>query len=78
MTPDMIIINGRVLTMDNANPRAAAVAIAAGRIAAVGSNAEIAAMAGAQTRRIDAGGRTVLPGFVESHLHIVLGGVELT
>ena len=61
-----------------ANPRAEAVAIAAGRIAAVGSNAEIAAMAGAQTRRIDAGGRTVLPGFVESHLHLVLGGVELT
>ena len=77
MTPDMIITNGRVLTMDAANPRAEAVAIAAGRIAAVGSNAEIAALAGAQTKRIDAGGRTVLPGFVESHLHLVLGGAEL-
>ncbi|MGB8815371.1 MAG: amidohydrolase, partial [Paracoccaceae bacterium] len=77
MTPDTIITNARVLTMDAANPRAEAVAWASGRIAAVGSNAEIAAMAGVRTKVIDAGGRTVLPGFVESHLHLGLGGVEL-
>ncbi|EEW26766.1 amidohydrolase [Rhodobacter ferrooxidans] len=77
MTPEMILINGRVLTMDDGTPRAEALAVAAGKIAAVGSTAEIAAMAGPQTRVIDAGGRSVLPGFVESHLHLVLGGAEL-
>ncbi|MDQ1850067.1 amidohydrolase [Gemmobacter fulvus] len=74
---DMILTNARVLTMDSATPRAEAVAIAKGKIIAVGSVAEIAALAGPDTQIIDAGGRTVLPGFVESHLHLVLGGNEL-
>lgn len=78
MTPDLILTHARVLTMDAANPRAEAVAIAAGRILAVGTTAEIAALAGPDTQVIDARGRTVLPGFVESHLHLVLGGAELT
>jgi predicted amidohydrolase YtcJ len=77
MTPDLILTNGRVLTMDSANPRAGAVAIAEGRIVAVGG-AEVAALAGPGTRVIDCGGRTVLPGFVESHLHLVLAGAELS
>ncbi len=77
MTPDLILTNARILTMDPARPRAAAVAIAAGRIAAVGDRAGIEALAGPQTRIIDAGGRSALPGFVESHLHLVLGGAEL-
>lgn len=78
MTPEMIITNGKVLTMDAACPRAEAVAVAGGRIVAVGSRAEVEALAGGGTRVVDAGGRTVLPGFVESHLHLVLGGNELT
>lgn len=77
MTADFIITNARCLTMDVNHPRAAAVAIAAGRILAVGPDPEIAALAGPGTRRINAGGRTLLPGFVESHLHLVLGGAEL-
>ncbi len=77
MTPDMIITNARVLTMDSAAPRAEAVAIAAGRIVAVGPRAQVEKLAGAETEMIDAGGRTLLPGFVESHLHLVLGGAEL-
>ncbi|SEM45517.1 hypothetical protein SAMN04488103_101202 [Gemmobacter aquatilis] len=77
MTADMILTNARVLTMDRANPRAEAVALAGGQILAVGSGAEIAALAGPATQVIDAGGRTLLPGFVESHLHLVLGGAEL-
>ena len=77
MTPDLILTNARVLTMDGKNPRAEAVAVVAGRIAAVGG-AEVAGLAGPHTRVIDCGGRTVLPGFVESHLHLVLGGAELT
>lgn len=78
MTPDLIVTNARVLTMDGAHPRAEAVALAGGRIAAVGPRHEVEALAGAQTRVIDARGRTLLPGFVESHLHLVLGGAELS
>ncbi len=77
MTPDLILTNARVLTMDPANPRAEAVAIAGGRIVAVGDRATVEALAGQGTRVIDAGARTVLPGFFESHLHLVLGGAEL-
>jgi predicted amidohydrolase YtcJ len=44
----------------------------------VGSRAEVEALAGPGRRVVDAGGRTLLPGFVESHLHLVLGGAELT
>ncbi len=75
---DLILTGARVLTMDPARPRAGAVALASGRILAVGDAAGIAALAGPDTRVIDAGGRTLLPGFVESHLHLVLGGNELT
>jgi predicted amidohydrolase YtcJ len=75
---EMIITNARVLTMDEARPRAEAVALGGGRILAVGSKSEIEALAGPATRVVDAGGRTLLPGFVESHLHLVLGGNELS
>lgn len=74
----MIITNAKVLTMDDARPRAEAVALAGGRIIAVGSRAEVEALAGPGTQIVDARGRTLLPGFVESHLHLVLGGNELT
>lgn len=74
---ETIITNAKVLTMDEARPRAEAVAFAGGRILAVGGRAEVEALAGPGTRLVDAGGRTLLPGFVESHLHLVLGGNEL-
>jgi predicted amidohydrolase YtcJ len=72
----LIITNARVLTMDQDRPHAEAVAIAADRIQAVGSRAEVEPLAGPATRIIDAQGATVLPGFVESHMHL-FGGVEL-
>lgn len=77
MAAEMIVVNARVLTMDAGRPRAEAVALAGGKVLAVGSRAEVEAVAGPGARVIDAGGRTVLPGFVESHLHLVLGGAEL-
>ena len=75
---DMIITGARVLTMDEARPRAEAVAVSGGRIVAVGTAGEVMALAGPATQVIGAGGRTLLPGFVESHLHLVLGGNELS
>jgi predicted amidohydrolase YtcJ len=77
MTADLIVTNARVLTMDAIRPRAEAVAIGGGRILAVGDRTDVEALAGKGTRIIDAGGRTLLPGFFESHLHLVLGGAEL-
>lgn len=78
MSVEMIITGAKVLTMDGAAPRAEAVALAGGRIVAVGSVGEVMALRDPGTRVIEAGGRTLLPGFVESHLHLVLGGNELT
>lgn len=74
---DRIITNAKVLTMEPDAPRAEAVAMAGDRILAVGSTAEIEALAGPGTDRIDAQGGTVLPGFIESHLHLFIGGAEL-
>ncbi|WP_445678797.1 amidohydrolase [Radicibacter daui] len=76
--PDLIVINARVLTMDPESPRAEAVALAGECILAVGSTGEIGALAGSETRIIDAAGRTVLPGFFEGHVHVGLGGADLT
>ena len=59
---DMVILNGRVLTMDDAAPRAEALAMGGGLIRAVGTTEEIRALAGPATKVIDAGGKTVLPG----------------
>ncbi|MBA3909117.1 MAG: hydrolase [Rhodobacter sp.] len=73
---ETIITNAKVLTMDPALPRAEAVAFAGGRILAVGARAEVEALAGPGCRVVDAGGRTLLPGFVESHMHL-FGGAEL-
>jgi predicted amidohydrolase YtcJ len=78
MQAETIIRGARGLTMDPGRPRASAVAWAGGRLLAVGSDADLRALAGPRTRVIDAGGRTLLPGFVESHLHLVLGGAELS
>ena len=77
MAAEMIVVNAKVLTMDPRNPRAEAVALGGGKVLAVGTRAEVEALAGPGAQVIDAKGRTVLPGFVESHLHLVLGGAEL-
>lgn len=77
-TASLIIDNARVLTMDPDHPRAEAIAVDGNRILAVGSGAEIAALAGPETRRIDAAGVTVLPGLTEAHLHIFSGAAGLS
>ena len=74
--PDLIVTNGDIVTMDPLTPRVAALAISAGRIAALGSAEEIASLAGPDTKVIDAGGRLVLPGFQDTHLHLQDSGFE--
>ncbi len=78
LAPDLVIVNAVVRTMDAARPSAEAVAVLDGRIAAVGSSAEIRALAGPQTRVIDAGGKLVLPGFNDAHVHFLMGGFSLS
>ena len=66
---DLIVINAKVLTVDAKNTQAEAVAIRGNTFAAVGTTAAIRKLAGPNTPVIDAGGRTVVPGFIESHVH---------
>lgn len=77
MAPDLVILNGRLITFDPARPYASALAITGGKISAVGATADIRALAGAQTQVVDAGGGSVLPGFIDSHVHLFGGSVEL-
>lgn len=77
MTPDIIIHNGALMTFDADRPQAQAMAISEGVITQVGSDSDIQALAGAQTQMIDAKGGTVLPGFIDSHVHLFSGSVEL-
>lgn len=74
--PDLIIHNAHIATMDPARPAAEAVACAAGRFAAVGAAADLLALRGPRTRVIDAGGRRMIPGLYDSHLHVIRGGLN--
>lgn len=78
MTVDLIVVNAKVRTMDASKPTAEAFAVLGNRIVAVGSTAEIRQLAGANTRTIDAGGKLVMPGFNDSHVHFLDGGAGLS
>jgi adenine deaminase len=67
--PDLILVNGNVLTSDLALPRAEAFAVKHGRFVAVGSNADIRHLATRRTEVIDAQRMTVTPGFIDTHCH---------
>jgi predicted amidohydrolase YtcJ len=76
-TADLIVINGRVLTMDNGNPTAEAVAIKDGAILAIGDRRSVEALKGSTTKVVDARGASVVPGFIEAHMHLFSGAAEL-
>jgi predicted amidohydrolase YtcJ len=71
---DVILTNGKVITVDDRFTIAQAVAVRGDRIVAVGSNQQITAMAGPNTRRIDAEGRAVIPGLIDNHMHLLRFG----
>jgi len=75
---DLVIVHGHVWTVDPRNARAQAVAIRDGHIVAVGSDREIAKWIGPATKRIDAQGKSVLPGFIDAHVHFSSGGGEIS
>ena len=68
--PQLVLVNAKVFTADPALPYAQAVAIEDGRILAVGSNEQVRALTGPNTRILDAGGRLVTPGLTEAHVHL--------
>ncbi|HZU63976.1 MAG TPA: amidohydrolase [Novosphingobium sp.] len=72
---DLLLINARVTTLDRANPQAEAVAIRDGRILVAGSEADARA-AVPQAQIIDAGGRRLIPGLIDSHIHVIRGGLN--
>src|SRR6187455_2145839 len=78
LAPDLVIINASIHTMDGTRPTAGALALSGNRIVALGSTSEIRALAGAKTRVVDAGARTVLPGFNDAHVHWLSGGFSIT
>ncbi len=73
---DLIVINARIVTMDGAIPYAEALAVRDGRVLALGSTADIRGLAIGATRVLDAGGRLVLPGFQDTHIHLQDSGQD--
>jgi predicted amidohydrolase YtcJ len=76
VTADLILTNGKISTLDRQNPQARAIAVRDGRFQAVGDEREIMALAGAGTQRIDLKGRRVIPGLIDSHMHVIRGGLN--
>ena len=74
---DLILVNGRVVTADDSRPEAEAIAVRGDTIAAVGTTAEIRAMATPGTKVVDLAGRLAIPGFIEGHGHFMGLGMGL-
>ena len=72
--PDVILSNGKIITVDERFSIAQAVAIRGDRIVAVGTDAEVAKLASPATRRIDLRGRAVIPGLIDNHMHLTRAG----
>lgn len=70
--PDLILVNGKIFTSDTTPPYAQAIAIQGERIAAIGTSEEMKRLAGKDTRIIDLGGRTVIPGINDAHKHLFI------
>jgi imidazolonepropionase-like amidohydrolase len=70
---DLVVVNGTILTVDRTFTEARAFAVRDGRFVAVGSNDDARAHIGRSTRVIDARGRTVIPGIIDTHVHAAAG-----
>jgi predicted amidohydrolase YtcJ len=73
--PDLVLVNGKVLTLDDRSTVTEAVAVADGKIIATGTSASIKALAGARTRVLDVSGKTVIPGLIDTHAHFKAAGL---
>jgi predicted amidohydrolase YtcJ len=75
---DTVLVNGKILTVDARSSVVSALAIREGTIAAVGTDAEIRRLAGPSARTIDLGGRTVIPGLIDSHIHAIRAALSFS
>jgi predicted amidohydrolase YtcJ len=76
--PDTVLVNGKIITVDARSSVQEALAIREGRIAALGRSSDVRKLAGPATRIVDLGGRTVIPGLIDSHLHAVRAALSFT
>lgn len=77
-SPDTILLNGKIVTVDPQFSTREALAIRGGRIVASGSSADVRKLAGPTTRLIDLGGRTVVPGLIDSHMHAIRAALSFS
>lgn len=75
---DLVLLHGKIWTMNPKQPEAEAIATWQGRILAVGSDADVQKLSGPKTQTIDLKGRRVLPGFFDTHVHMLAGGTKLS
>jgi predicted amidohydrolase YtcJ len=73
---DTVYVGGPILTMNDAAPRAEAIAVKDGRIVAVGSRSEVAKQQTTATKVVDLGGKALLPGFIDGHGHVFTSGIQ--
>ena len=74
---ELVLLSAKIWTGDPARPEAEALAVRGGRIVAVGSNADVAPLRGPKTRVLEGRGRRVVPGFIDAHTHMTMGGFNL-
>lgn len=72
---ELVFTNGRIYTLDRKRPWASAIAVKGGRIIAVGEGADVAALTGSSTRVVDLKGAMMMPGIVDVHAHLMMGGI---
>lgn len=77
VSAELVLVSAKIWTGDPAKPEAEALAVRGGRIVAVGSNADVAPLRGPKTRVLDARSRRVVPGFIDGHTHMTMGGLNL-
>ena len=77
LSADLVLVNGRVITVNPFDSVAEAVAVKDGRVLKVGSTADIKRLAGRRTKTIDLKGRALLPGFIDTHEHCIRRGLQL-
>lgn len=76
--PDLILVNGKVVTLDAQSAIAEAMAVSGDRIAAVGRSSDVRPLAGPRTRIVDLQGRVVIPGLIDSHLHAIRAALSFS
>lgn len=74
---DLVLLNGKIFTADRARPQVQAIAVEAGKVLEAGSDAEIKRLIESGTQVVDLGGKTLMPGLIDTHSHAIFGGLEM-